>query len=223
MIINNDTLPTEDIIPITFMGGTGGNFLCHFIVSAKRNIKTVLELSEHGNAHQNCLKDTFAPPFGHDIPDNKKINFILTSPAQIVTEKPYYTSAHLVDINLINANFKRSVRITYELDDIDEISVLYYGKFFVDTRDTMNVINMKSSYIKYAKMGTILQQPKFTTIENMSNVLFVSWKELFNGNIEELINKISIFTEIDTNNFSRESLMHWRNKTQYCIDKFTDI
>ena len=53
MTTNKDILPTEDIIPVTFIGGTGGNFLCHFIVSAKRNIKNIIELSEHGNAHKN--------------------------------------------------------------------------------------------------------------------------------------------------------------------------
>lgn len=219
MIINKDTLPTEDIIPITFMGGTGGNFLCHFIVSAKRNIQDIIELSEHGNAHENCLKEAPGPSFGVNQPDIKKINFILTQPLYSEIEKPYYTSAHITDINLVTTNFKRSIRITYELNDTEEISAVYYGKFYIDTINS----NFKTQQIEYINISSIRWQTKFTKLENIPNVLFVSWKELFRGNIEELITKISIFTEIDANNFSRESLMHWRNKTQYCIDKFTDI
>jgi hypothetical protein len=57
----------------------------------------------------------------------------------------------------------------------------------------------------------------------MPNVLFVSWKELLNGNINDLISKISMFTNINKDKFSTESLIYWRDKTQYCIDKFANI
>jgi hypothetical protein len=218
MIINNDTLPTEDIIPITFIGGTGGNFLCHFIVSAKRNIQDIIELSEHGNAHENCLKDLSGLHFSASYPDNKKIDSILSGILIYdMAKKPYYTSSHIADINLININFKRSIRIIYELDDVQEISTVFYGKFYIDESNTP-----VKSHHKFNKLNLIRWQSKFNYIENMPNVLFISWKELFKGNIEELITKLSIFTEIDINNFSRESLMHWRDKTQYCIDKFTN-
>jgi len=218
MIINKDTLPTEDIIPITFIGGTGGNFLCHFIVSAKRNIKNIIELSEHGNAHKNCLKDVSGLNFGVSYPDHKKIDSILSSTLIYdMAKKPYYTSSHIDDINLININFKRSIRIIYELDDVQEISTVFYGKFYIDESNTPF-----KSHNKFNKLNLIRWQSKFNYIENMPNVLFISWKELFKGNIKELITKLSIFTEIDINNFSRESLMHWRDKTQYCIDKFTN-
>jgi len=214
--------PNEDIIPITFMGGTGGNFLCHFIVSAKRNIKTVLELSKHCNAHENCLKDAFSPPWGHSQPDKQKVDFILTQQPHPEAEKPYYVSSHVVNINLINSNFKRSIRITYDLDDISEIAPVFYGKFMVDTYDPVKHSIMRQTP-EYIKRGAQAWQSSFVKMENMPNVLFISWKEFFRGNIEELITKLSIFTGIDSTNFSRESLIHWRNKTQYCIDKFTDI
>ena len=210
--------PTEDIIPITFMGGTGGNFLCHFIVSAKRNSKDVIELSKHGNAHENCLKEAPGPPFGHNQPDTKKIIFILTQPLHSVAEKPYYTSAHITDINLINTYFKKSIRITYEQTDIEEIASVYYGKWYIDGNNVKSFSNTKRSH----KIHIGMFQPTFTKIENMSNVLFISWKELFKGDIEELIRKISIFTDINLDNFSRESIVHWRTKTQYCIDTFSE-
>jgi hypothetical protein len=213
-------LPTEDIIPITFYGGTGGNFLCHFIVSAKRNMQDVANFSKYGNAHENCLKDVVVPNFGISQPDSQKINFLLNQayPYYIV-EKPYYTSVHIADINLITANFNRSIRITYELSDLEEIVAVFYGKFVTDSHFFLT--NMKPQTPEHIKQGIIKWQSTFTKIENLPNVLFISWKELFKGNIEEFITKLSIFTDIDAENFSTESLIHWRNKTQYCLDKFS--
>ena len=220
MITNRDTLPTEDIIPITFMSGSGGNFLCHFIASAKRNIQDIIELSKYGNAHDHGSKDIAGPPYGVTMPDHVKIDYILNNANLTKVEKPYYTSAHLVDIDLINSAFKKSIRITYDPDDIPEISAAYYGKFRVDVRKTKLSINHPANL-----EVTLLQSKfneKFKKIENMPNVLFVSWKELFKENIDDLITKLSIFTDINAENFSKESLIHWRNKTQYCIDTFTE-
>jgi len=233
-------LLTEDIVPITYMSATGGNFLCHFIISAKRNIKTVIELSEHGNAHKTNFKDIVGPPLGPKEPDQYKIDFILSQlehinqkgiPSYPVVQKPYYTTSHIVDINLISAYFKKFIRITYDLDDIEELATVFYGKWYIDEGHVKSVINTRRSHeifidmyqSKFTRPNLVNFNSKFTKLENMPNVLFISWKEFFKGNIEELITKLSIFTEIDTNNFSRESLMHWRNKTQYCIDKFMDI
>jgi hypothetical protein len=135
-------------------------------------------------------------------------------------EKPYYTNAHIVDVDLINSAFKKSIRITYDPDDISDISAAYYGKFRVDVRKTKLSINHPANL-----EVTLLQSKfneKFKKNENMPNVLFVSWKELFKENIDDLITKLSIFTDINAENFSKESLIHWRNKTQYCIDTFTE-
>jgi len=211
-------LPTEDIVPITYMSGAGGNFLCNFIVSAKRNIKTVIELSEHGNAHGG-MRDIDPSSRGINWSDKDKIDYLLhqlTNPNPSI-EKPYYVNCHVKDINLISNTFKKSIRIIYDLDDVKEIAVVFYGKWKID-EDKIKPFSIAKSNIMIRSF-----QSKFTKLDNMPNVLFISWKELFKGNIEELIIKLSTFTEIDSNNFSCESLMHWRNKTQYCIDKFTDI
>jgi hypothetical protein len=233
-------LPTEDIIPITYMGGTGGNFLCHFIVSAKRNVKTVIKFSEHGNAHQGNLKDISGPPVGPKVSDQYKINFILSQldeinqkgiPGMPVVKKPYYTSSHITDLNLINSHFKKSIRIIYDNDDHAELSSVFYGKWFVDQRNQWEIdgevnrlkqITIVPDQKKGFEVTYIKFSPLFCNRENMPNVLFISWKELFKGNIEELITKISTFTDINPDNFSRESLIHWRTKTQYCIDTFSE-
>jgi len=202
------------------MSGTGGNFLCHFIVSAKQNAEDIIELSKYGNAHAKCLKDIIGPPYGVTMPDHIKIDYILNNAKLAKVEKPFYTNAHLVDIDLINSAFKKSIRITYDLDDRPEISAAYYGKFQVDVRKT------KLSIKHPANLEVTLLQSKFNEkfkkIENMPNILFVSWKELFKENIDDLITKLSTFTSISYVNFSVESLIQWRTKTQYCLDTFMD-
>jgi hypothetical protein len=148
-------------------------------------------------------------------------------------QKPYYTNAHIFDINLLSAYFKKFIRITYDLDEIEELATIFYGKWFIDhhgnkREDEGNTSKLNQVIISpeqkkihfkrmYIKFNTL-----FTKLENMPNVLFISWKEFFKGNIEELITKISTFTDINPNNFSRESLIHWRTKTQYCIDTFLE-
>lgn len=232
MIINKDMLPTEDVIPITYMGGTGGNFLCHFIVSAKRDIQNIIELSEHGNAHHRCLKDMFGPPYGPSQSDKDKINFIFTElenkSVNFFIQKPFYTISHINDIDLINTYFKKSVRITYDLDDTEELATIFYGKWFIDHYENEGSINKLNQVIIPLEQKKIHFQRMyrkfnwFIKLENMPDVLFISWKEFFKGNIEELITKISTFTDINPDNFSRESLIHWRTKTQYCIDTFSE-
>jgi hypothetical protein len=211
----------EDVIPITYMGGTGGVFLCHLIVSAKRNIQDIIELSEHGNAHTNCLTDIVGPMHGVRKPDIIKINYLIDQVQQVKNiEKPYYTFAHLTDLNLINLYFKKSIRITYEHDDINEIVNVFYGKYYYDW---IKKVESKELYKNLYKNGLNFYLNKFTEVENVPNILFISWKEYLRGNIDDLIYKLSTFTDIHVGNFSKESLIHWRNKTQYCIDTFTEI
>ena len=206
-------LPTEDIIPVTYMGGTGGNFLCHFIVSAKRNIQTIIELSEHGNAHENSIKDIPGSTLG--VRQGNKTKSYEKSLNHLISQKPYYTTGHITDLSMINAYFKKSIRITYEYNDMKEIATIFYGKFY---HDCGKPFEPKILY----KNRLVMILSEFTKLENMPNILFISWKELFKGNIEELITKISTFTDINPDNFSRESLIHWRTKTQYCIDTFSE-
>jgi len=216
MIIN--MLPTEDIIPITYMGGTGGYFLCHLIVSAKRNIKNVLNLSEHGNSHKG-MKDLESYAKGLDWPDQDKIDQLLSQLSNSYIEKPGYVPCHMKDINLINNTFKKSIRIVYDLDDVEEIANAYYGKWVIDCATPPSFKYTKESHAIAVRKHHIY----FSKIPNTESLLVISWKELFKGNIEELIAKISMFTHINIEHFSKEILIHWRNKTQYCIDKFKDI
>lgn len=208
-------LPNEDIIPISYMSGTGGNFLCHFIVSAKENNKERVLLSHFGNAHGHGLKDINANIGTSSATDISTINNILSTIVDPLVKKPYFAPAHLFDINTINKYFKKSIRIIYDTDDIEEIAIIFYGKWIRQSKE------FKTTEIPQL-ITLIHDNAKFFKKEkDMYNVLFVSWKELFKGNIDELIQKLSTFTHINSDNFNTESLIHWRTKTQYCIDTFT--
>ena len=223
MTIDKDTLPIEDNIPITYMGGTGGVFLCHLIVSAKENNKHVIDLSTHGNAHENGLVDIKCSVHGIRDTDIDKINFILSQSVKTNAQKPYYTLMHVAELSNIVQYFKKSIRITYDLDDSDELSKIMIAKVGIDSRvlelnDKLNVVKKRMNI----KMGFHTYNCKFNK-EDYSNVLFISWKELFKENVDDLLLKLSKFTNIDIDNFSKESVIHWREKTQYGIDTIVDI
>jgi hypothetical protein len=220
---------TEDIIPIAYMGGTGGRFLCHFIVSAKQKNKEILKLSTHGNAHEYGLRDISPTPYKVTVADIDKINFILNQTPIDGSIKPYYTASHMWDLKLATSYFKKIIKITYKLENTVELSKIMFGKWHVDT-------TTKNQYLSsiQSKLTTPLLKPKFLENqlklyvnkfkeEDISNVLFISWEELFKGNINDLLTKLSTFTNIDINNFSKESILHWRIRTQYCIDTFNEI
>lgn len=208
----------HEVVPITYMGGTGGNFLCHLIVSAKRKIKTIPELSRYGNSHIACFKDIIGPPHGIDEDDLVKLDWLINCSYPDYTSSPYYTAAHIKNANLLSEHFKKSVRITFDSDDIISVSSAFLGKYFVDE---MKIdLNNISSYKSLAMNKLTSSLPFFQKDESLSTTMFISWKELFNGNAETLIYKLSEFTEINSTDFSTDALMHWRDKTKECIDTF---
>lgn len=211
---------SEDIIPVTYMGGTGGSFLCHFITNAKLNDKNLIVLSVNGNTHYAVNREIENPQQGVSKPDMDKINFIFEQDLDPTLTKPCYTNAHITDLKLITQYFKKSIRITYDLDDVNELCNVMFGKWYVD--DVLGgKIAINQTYTKSTiKLGFLGWITKFNK-QDIPNMLFISWKELFKGNIDELINKLSTFTDINTDNFSKESLIHWRNRTQQCIDKYS--
>jgi len=213
---------TEDIIPIAFMGGSGGNFLCHFIISAKRKDKTLPNLSLHGNVHDNNYKDLGGPALGVTDPDSEKIKFLLSqeiSDNVKMTPPPYYTVVHFTENKLLAANFKKAIRIIFDKDDIDDIAINFVTKYQVDTLGEPYDITRLNSLRTFKKMS-IVKWHRYFLKEDYPNILFISWKELFLGNIDELINKISEYTGIESEYFLKDSLIMWRIKTQQGLDNF---
>ena len=65
------------IRPVTYLGGTGGNFLSWFLSLAQRNdLETKMTFSEHGNAHASpyaCHGDNNRQA----VDDNIKLNDLI--------------------------------------------------------------------------------------------------------------------------------------------------
>ena len=213
--------PTDDIIPIAFMGGSGGNFLCHFIISAKRKDKTLPILSEHGNVHNDHnYKDLNGPALGPKDPDSEKLKFLLSQEiSDKVKPPPYYTVVHFTETKLLATNFKKAIKIIFDKDDIDTISINFITKYQVDTLgEPYDPIRLRSMRM-FTRMS-IAKWHNYFLKEDYPNILFISWKELFLGNINDLINKISEYTGIESEYFLKDSLIMWRIKTQQGLDNF---
>lgn len=210
-------LKSIDIVPVTFIHGTGGNFLCSFIVAAKNNNQSPFILSDHGNMHENALKDIPTKPYSVEQSDQVKIDSIFNTEIAS-TYSPYYTASHIVDLQLLQTYFARSIRITYENTDIPEVSYAYMGKFWMDQKSYKKDI---SNLYKMNVISLTKYQPKFSK-QLIDDVLFISWNDLYVGDMSSLIQKISNFTLIDKNNFNINTLCLWREKTSFCIDKIKE-
>jgi len=205
---------SSEIIPITFIHGTGGNFLCSFIVAAKNNNQLPFVLSYHGNMHENSLKDIPTEPTSIENLDQLKIDLIIQGKI-IAKLSPYYTASHVSDLELLQHYFERSIRITYENDDILEISSAYIGKFWLDQKSYKKDINV----LHKMSINTLNKyQPNFYK-QPIDNVLFISWGTLLHGDSSVLIEKLSNFTQIPIENFNIDNLNHWRERTTLCIKK----
>lgn len=206
-----------DIVPITYNGGTGGTYLCHFIVSAKYNDydKYKLHLSPHGNAHGSANDFPPIPPLpaGQWRTDAQKIEYVLEHLSPNNKTRPYYTPLHLVDTEIISNNFLKSIRIIYDSSDIDELVNVFLGKYIVDAKNiTKNEIyihepNLRTNMVKYSKF--YIYEKKYDT-----NMLFISWSELYSLDPDILVNKLHNFTYIPKENFSIGQLLEWRNATK---------
>jgi hypothetical protein len=125
--------------------------------------------------------------------------------------KPYYTLGHIVDSQLITKNFKKSIRITYDKDDIDLLTNIFIGKYVSDSKNLVR--NKLSIFIPATKFQLVKNSTNFV-YEHHDNVLYVSWKNIYHDNPSILIDKLHKFTDIPMANFSVDQLLQWREVTR---------
>jgi len=212
-----------DIIPIRYMSGTGGQFLSNFITAAKNNNKYNIYLSVHGNAHQNNLSDfnipkesAFGPRFQNDT---LNINSMLNLIGKEGSVPVYYPAMHLMNIEILLNIFDKVISIIYDIEDISDIALIYYGKFHIDEQPNTN-ISFSHKYV--TTKITLKYSSRFFKEYESANVLNVSWKELFHLDTNILVEKISAFTSIPKENFNISNLLEWRKATSQCLDKVSN-
>jgi hypothetical protein len=204
----------KDIIPVTYMSGTGGSFLARFITFAKLNSKDILNLSKHGNAHTGYIElpRSVLGPVEDDI---IKIEHILNIQPCDGVFPIYYVPVHIVDLQLCMNFFEKAIRITYEKDDIADVAICYVGKYHVDAiHNESSIFNLNL----HSQMMLLKFANQFSTMKLNSNVLHISWKEILHYDPNILITKLNNFTQIPKENFNIENLYNWRKATISCIE-----
>ena len=204
----------KDIIPVTYMSGTGGSFLARFITFAKLNSKDILNLSKHGNAHTGYI-ELPCSVLGPGEDDIIKIEHILNIQPCDGVFPIYYVPVHIVDLQLCMNFFEKAIRITYEKDDMDNIAICYVGKYHIDSiHNEASIFNLNLQ----SQMMLLKFANQFSTMKLNLNVLNISWKELVYYDPNILINKLHNFTKIPLENFNIENLYNWRKATISCIE-----
>jgi hypothetical protein len=200
------------------MGGTGGAMLTTLLVKAKHLDRTNIVLSENGHAHSNH-QDFENCPLGVNDSDIEKIKHITTSNVIGPMTPPYFLSIHLKDLTLAKQYFNKIIRITYTKDDILDLAYIFVMKNRVD----INSMDEKLLY-KVIERKVFLGRniSHFKQLASDDNVLYVTWEEIYNGNVTELINRLADFTSLPNVNFNENTINHWRELTKSSLAKIKD-
>jgi hypothetical protein len=216
-----------DIIPITYMGGTGGNILTQFLIKAKNLDFSDILLSEHGNAHRNRQEvdiSTFCK-MGVIWSDMDKITNIMNATRFGNTFAPYFIPVHLVNTAIFKNYFNKIIRITYTEDDILDLAYIYFMKYHIDIYGSDEMLpiligdddrDIKATY------SYKLFLPYFKHFPSDENILYVAWEEIYKDDIDKLINRLSEFTNIPKINFNKNMISNWRQITTASLTEIKD-
>jgi hypothetical protein len=203
-------------IPIAFMGGTGGHFLTSLLIKAKHNDFNHINLSKSGHAHGNQMDiGSKARSMGTVLPDSNKIDLLKHDFTILGTATPYFFPLHLQDLKSYRHFFDKVIRITYTSSDIAIINFAFLAKHTIE--DKKLPVDM-GLFTKRCLLLVRVNQ-YFTDETPIDDVLYISWKELYQESVSVLINKLSNFTNIPKLNFNESSIYSWRETTNQGILK----
>jgi len=226
-------------IPITYAGGTGGNFLSSWLNAASLNDQSALNYSEYGNAHKTNINILYGGGMNvstginlsDHISEEEKIKLIND---EINKYHLKFFATHMANKNLLLNFFEKTIMITYEKSNIEEIAITYVIKWAKDD-DSPTVkkwideqLKVKtypelySNLEKYQKVSLLRFLPEFTEEDN-ENIIYVSWNNLYNDDYHVLVNKLSNQLDIPKDNFNLENLFKWRELTLKGIKKFPEL
>jgi len=206
------------------MSGSGGSFLSHLLWKAKTNNFDTIMFSEHGNAHAGkntelAYELPILNTFGPSAPDDVKIKSLLSFSFNEGAKPPCFQQIHVSDVAQLASLFQQVICITYEEDDKLEIAAAFLGKYVVDEKKIQKKFFTKHMGDgMYRNVNTF--HSCFTYNENLTNVLYVSWKELYKEDHNILFEKLSKYTDIPKTNFDVQALTVWRDRTRFCIEEF---
>jgi hypothetical protein len=218
----------EDVIPINYMGGSGGHFLSSWITYAKYNFSEY-RLSENSNAHDNLKECEWENPdqgmYFINMTWEEQLKFLQS--LQIVPQwnkmlggklnKPYFFPVHSKYQKYLVEAFNKVITITYEEKDIEDIAKVYAVKRGID------LLNQNASFTR-----SLYKQQKLALLDHIQiyqnhdvvNCLYISWEKLINLPYDDLADKISNFLDIKNLYFSIDFLENWRIGTKKCIEVY---
>jgi|688.fasta_scaffold537629_2 hypothetical protein len=218
-------MKNNNIIPIVYMGGTGGNFLGYLLTSAKLKITDGIVFSKYGNAHES-IKEINQPPLGNTIQgtmDDTMLDLILNiKPINHKSQPPYFCPCHVKHMNRVKDLFQTSIQITYEKEDIDDLALIFMGKWWIDSKNRSKLLVNSTSVINLFKLDYNVHLLNYPPIIDPS-VLIVTWHELFKGDSALLVQKLSHFTSIPKENFLVNKLIEWRRRTKNGIEEIQTL
>lgn len=215
-------MTNKHIIPVTYLGGTGARFLTYLLTSAKLSINEKIRLSHFGNAHYGLQRDMKHTPWGiEDVPSSQHIEHILAQQPENLDNAPFFVTAHILDLDLALETFEKVIRVTYDEDDMDEINKVFLGKFGLDD---YKIKMTPKDFLVFRMKSYVRLKPYFTRRPELEpRVLFVSWKELVHSDATTFIKKLSDYTNIPSENFNLENLLHWRGVTLLGVDEINQL
>lgn len=219
-MIFDDNFIYENIIPINFMSGTGGNFLSNFLQSAKFNVKKIYEFNKSGNAHA-IKREREIRNHNHSPEDSletkiKYIKYENDFGDFFVQNKipPFFTTIHGNEILELQKYFKKIIHIYYHEDDYSKIAFIFISKWNADNKNE-SPSEYKTKVLNHVKNLKLYNH--FYKEKNDKNVCCISWKDMFVNDPNILIEKLSKFTYIPENNFYIDNLLLWRDKTKHGV------
>ena len=206
-------MKTGKIIPVSYCTPTGGAFIAAFLTAAKNNNFAQPEFMKYGNSHRTGLDDVVVPRGEMLDTDEHKLNLLLDAP--IEDNVPYFISTHLEELSILESNFDKVIRITYDSTDIDELINVYIGKVCFDVFDRDLTLSKRRGVMHMLYM--LNHKESFVTGTTTDSVLYLPWKTIYHDDSSKLIKKLSKFTSIPVSQFNVQFLDSWKNKTQECI------
>ncbi len=210
-------------MPISFMGGTGGNFVRSLLISAKVGYTNLWDISSNGNSHWGPMEvynDTF-----NRIPNDLScsvehvLDAIKHSTLTYDEGDCFYQNMHILQLDSIMQHFAKSIRVIYDFDDITDVSVAMVAKNSGDGNLNANDFQYMKKNFVVRKMVMIRHLKDFQRADDFNGrVLYVSWKDICYKDAKEFFSGLSQFTGIPLENFSLDNLTRWRSKTLGTIE-----
>jgi len=191
-------------IPITFVGGSGGHFVCHLLNAAFTNNQSTVSLSKNGDAHNSQLGFCI----GGGIFDDGTSEILAYANSNEKRNK--FVAMHCSDFEFLRTSFQKMIVITYAKQNIEEIATVFANKWRRKNETEHNHTKEKEG----AMLAHISVSSIFTdTLLSSERVMNLSWDNLFRGDVNEVVLSLSTFTQIPITNFNIPNLIYWRKLT----------